>query len=61
DLLIDKDLQTIEFNTKKVKPLLKDVQEINCSLCNFSENEIIMCLDLSKMQVCLLNKETDTE
>ncbi|CAG8661527.1 6731_t:CDS:2 [Cetraspora pellucida] len=58
---MDKDLQTIEFNTKKVKLLLEDMQKIDCSLCNFSENEIIICLDLSKMQVCLLNKETNTE
>ncbi|CAG8821066.1 20437_t:CDS:1, partial [Cetraspora pellucida] len=61
DLLMDKDFQNIEFNTKKVKPLLEDIQEIDCSLCNFSENEIIMCLDLSKMQVCLSTGKTDTE
>ncbi|CAG8753351.1 4579_t:CDS:2 [Cetraspora pellucida] len=50
-----------EFNTKKVKPLLEDIQEIDCSLCNFSENEIIMYLDLSKMQVFLSTGETETE
>jgi len=61
DLLIDQDLQNIKFDTRKVKVELETEMNIECGLCDFTEHELIMCLDLKKLNVCLKNKQSTTE
>ncbi|CAG8729161.1 13237_t:CDS:2 [Cetraspora pellucida] len=46
DILLKNDFQEITFN-KKVKYLLKHELEIDCNLCPFTRNKIVMCLDLN--------------
>ncbi|CAG8529684.1 13747_t:CDS:1 [Ambispora leptoticha] len=60
DLLIDVDLQNIQFKNN-IKPIISTETVINCSTCTFTTDEIIICLDLNKMDVCLKNEESDTE
>ncbi|CAG8597517.1 6493_t:CDS:2, partial [Cetraspora pellucida] len=61
DLLVDKNLCKIKFNTRKVKVELKSEITIECSACDFIEHELIICLDFKKMLVCFKNKPSNTE
>ncbi|CAG8805109.1 8027_t:CDS:2, partial [Cetraspora pellucida] len=59
DLLVDKNLRKIKFDTRKVKVELESEITVECNACDFTKHELIMCLDLKKMLVCLKNKPSE--
>ena len=61
DILLDQDFQDIQFNKDKVKVIDKQELEIDCTNCTFTQDKLIMCLDLGKMDVCLSNRQSNTE
>ncbi|CAG8813059.1 130_t:CDS:2, partial [Cetraspora pellucida] len=61
DLLVNKNLCKIKFDTRKVKVELESEITVKCDACDFTEHELIMCLELKKILVCLKNKPSNTE
>ncbi|CAG8804941.1 2922_t:CDS:2, partial [Cetraspora pellucida] len=61
DLLVDKNFYKIKFDTRKVKVELKSEITVECDACDFTEHELIICLDLKKILVCFKNKPSNTE
>jgi hypothetical protein len=61
DILVDKDLKNIQFKSS-VKIRLKDKLIIECSDCEFTEDEIIMCFNLKQLRVCTkFDEETESK
>ena len=58
EIIVDGDLQNIQFRDK-ITPKVKYELDIPCNGCRFEDYEVIMCMDLEKMKVCILFKNED--
>ncbi|RIB08144.1 hypothetical protein C2G38_2271915 [Gigaspora rosea] len=59
DIIVDGDIQYLKFR-EYLNPVLATEIEISCDGCQFQHHEIVMCLELNKLKICLLeNDEND--
>ncbi|CAG8695604.1 26341_t:CDS:1 [Dentiscutata erythropus] len=56
NILVDFNLQHIQFK-KSITVHLENEITIDCSSCQFELNEVILCLDLNHLHVCVLSEE----
>jgi hypothetical protein len=61
EIIKNKDLQNLNFQDAFKVRHKKEVT-ITCSTCNFTEDEIFLCMDLNKLKVCLnFNQENEAK
>ena len=56
DIIVNGDIQSLQFR-KYIKPVLETEIKIPCNRYEFQDHDVIMCLNLDQLKVCILESD----